>query len=186
MRAFRIVLAAALAVGCLHVALPAASRAAEGDGETLGETLRRYGHGNWVVVADMSFPALARPGVKTIYVGGDHLKIIGNVLKLVDQAPHVKGVLHVCQELGAVSDAEAPGIEQMREQMAAAAKERTVRTAPREDLMQEFERAAGRYQVLVLKTDTKLPFTSLFIELKSVYWNEEPQIPTRGSRRPRH
>ena len=47
------------------------------------------GHRNGIVVADLAYPAQSRPGIETVYIGGDQAEIVAEVFRAVDAAEHV-------------------------------------------------------------------------------------------------
>jgi D-ribose pyranose/furanose isomerase RbsD len=141
----------------------------------LAQKLPFLGHRNWIVIADSAYPAQASEGIDTIYIGGDQANAVRRILQSVDAARHVRGIVYVDQELKHVSDKDAPGIDQYREQLNKLLKDRPVETMPHEDIIEKLDEAAEKFRVLIFKTDLTLPYTSVFIQLDCGYWSSEAE-----------
>jgi D-ribose pyranose/furanose isomerase RbsD len=141
----------------------------------LAQKLPLLGHRNWIVIADSAYPSQAREGIDTIYVGGDQVSAVRRILQSVDAARHVRGSVYVDQELRYVSDKDAPGIDQYREQLNKLLKDRSVETMPHEEIIEKLDEAAEKFRVLIFKTDLTLPYTSVFIQLDCGYWSGEAE-----------
>ncbi len=141
----------------------------------LAKELPLLGHRNWIVIADSAYPAQAREGIKTIYIGGDQLAAVRTVLQSVDAARHVRGIVYVDQELEHVSDDDAAGIDAYREQLHELLRDRPVRQLPHEEIIEQLDMAAETFRVIILKTDLTIPYTSVFIQLDCGYWSSEAE-----------
>ena len=85
--------------------------------QTLGERLPAYGHRNWIVVADSAYPKQSAQGIETIYTDAGQLEVLAEVLRAVESASHVQGIVMLDAELDSVSEEDAPGIEAYRTQL---------------------------------------------------------------------
>ncbi len=141
----------------------------------LAQELPLLGHRNWIVIADSAYPAQAREGIETIYVGGDQASAVRRILQSVDAARHVRGIVYVDKELKYVSNKDAPGIDQYREQLNKLLKDRPIETMPHEDIIEKLDKAAETFRVVIFKTDLTLPYTSVFIQLDCGYWSSEAE-----------
>lgn len=141
----------------------------------LRERLPVLGHRNFVVIADSAYPAQSNPGIRTIYTGRPQLEVVQAVLAAVAAAPHVSPVIYVDAELDAVPPADAPGIDTYRTELMRLVTGKTVRPLPHMDIIRRLDETAKLFNVLILKTDLTLPYTSVFIELDCGYWNAEAE-----------
>ena len=57
----------------------------------------------------------------------------------------------------------------------------TATEMPHEEILERINGAAAKYEVLVLKTATTLPYTSVFLELDCGYWNESAEARLRAA-----
>jgi len=140
--------------------------------QRLSAELPNLGHRNWIVVADSAYPAQSRPGIETIYIGGDQIDAVAQVLKMVDAAKHVRGTVKLDAELDAVSDFDASGIARYRGQLETLLNGKAVQKQLHEDLIAELDEAAKTFKIVILKTDMTLPYTSVFIQLDCGYWSD--------------
>lgn len=181
-----IVFSAFLLAGALLPLISGAVRAAEcrENAEAawkarLVKELPLLGHRNWIVVADSAYPAQTRPGIETIYAGGDHVEAVQAVLEAVDAARHVQAVPMIDSELQAVPEADAPGVDDFRKKLGRLLDGRSAKTMPHEDIIRELDDAARLFRVLVIKTDMTVPYTSVFVQLDCGYWGPEKETRLR-------
>ncbi len=156
-----------------------AAQAADGWRETLATELPRMGHRNFIVVADSAYPLQSAPGITTLATGAGHLEVLGAVLEAVEAAEHVQAVIHLDKELAFVTEEAAPGITELRDALGAALGGAAVVTLPHMDIIHKLDESAGLFNVLILKTDLTLPYTSVFIELDCGYWSAEKEAELR-------
>jgi len=141
----------------------------------LAESLPLLGHRNWIVVADSAYPLQTAPGIKTIYAGGDHLEAIDHTLKAIDNARHVQGIIHIDSELEFVPKEHAAGIVEFRSGLNPMLKNREVKQLNHEEIIKQLDEAGKTFEVLLIKTDFTLPYTSVFIRLDAGYWSAEAE-----------
>ena len=141
----------------------------------LEQRLPMLGHRNWIVIADMAYPQQSNPGIETVYIGGEHLNAVHEVLELLDKAPHICPTVYVDRELDLVTEKNAPGISSFRDELQKNLGERTVRQLPHEDIIRKLDDAAKIFSILILKTDFTLPYTSVFLHLECGYWTQESE-----------
>lgn len=148
---------------------------AEVTDQQISEGLQVMGHRNWIVVADMAYPEQSNPAIETLYVGGEQVELVKRVLALVDNAPHVRPVVMLDAELPAVPDKDAPRIDAYRTKLKKTLGDRPVEQLPHEEIIGRLDETAKLFNVLILKTDMTLPYTSVFLELQCGYWSEEAE-----------
>ena len=143
--------------------------------EKLGSLLHDYGHRNWIVIADYAYPCQSSEGIETIYTGQEHLEVLDYVLEQTEYAPHVSAVIMIDRELGFLSEEDAPGIGDYRSNLENRLGKREVSTMPHEKIISRLDASSELFNVLVLKTNMVLPYTSVFIELDCGYWDAEKE-----------
>jgi D-ribose pyranose/furanose isomerase RbsD len=141
----------------------------------LERELPLMGHRNWIVVADSAYPLQTAPGIKTIYAGGDHIAVLNQVLEAVSRQTHVRPVIFTDAELKHVDEKHAPGIGALREQLQKVLGEREVQVTPHEEIIAQLDEAGETFQVMIIKTDLALPYTSVFIRHDCGYWSAEAE-----------
>jgi hypothetical protein len=147
----------------------------------LDSELQRFGHRNWIVVADYAYPSQSAPGIKTIYTGEKHLEVLDHVLNTINQVPHVRPVLLVDRELEMLPENLAPGIGEFRTELDSMLQGRSRSSLPHMDIIARLDSSSALFEVMILKTSMTLPYTSVFIELDCGYWDSEKESRFRES-----
>jgi hypothetical protein len=155
-------------------ALAATSRAEDWREQLLAE-LPLLGHRNWIAVVDSAYPLQTSPGIKMVYVGGEQVRVVRQVLDALDRTDHVAPVIYTDAELKHVPDGLAPGIEAYRAGLATVLQDRKVQSLPHEEIIAKLDEAGKTFRVLVLKTKLTLPYTSVFMELDCGYWGPDAE-----------
>lgn len=133
------------------------------------------GFRNWIVIAEASFPAYSRAGVHQVPANVEVPEALSYVLETIDQTQHVRPNVYLTREMRSMSNDVAPGIDEMRAktQQALAGIEAT--SLDQESLMSLLADANRSFDVLVIRTNTALPYSSVFIELQPGYWDAESE-----------
>jgi D-ribose pyranose/furanose isomerase RbsD len=137
--------------------------------------IAHLGDRNWIVIAEASFPAHSRDGVNQVATQAEVPEVLDYVLNSIEQHQHVYPNICLTRELRAVENDYAPGIDQLREQIKVAMHGYKPTELPQESLLTLIESANQRFDVLVLRTSTTLPYSSVFMELKPGYWDAEAE-----------
>lgn len=145
------------------------------------EELPTLGHRNWIVIADSAYPKQSAPGIETVVTGESQLKVLAEVLEAIKQAPHVQGVIMVDQELDQVQEADAPGVDNYRESLSTLLSGTQPKVMPHDDIIAELDQGSKLFNVLLLKTNLTIPYTSVFIQLDCGYWDAEKESRLRGN-----
>jgi D-ribose pyranose/furanose isomerase RbsD len=151
--------------------------------QALSEQLPLLGHRNWVVVVDSAYPLQTAPGIQTVYVGGDHVGVVRDVLDLVAKQKHVRPVIFTDAELEHVPEAYAPGIESVRSELQSLLADSGAQTLAHEAIIEQLDDAGKTFKVVIIKTDLVLPYTSVFIRLDCGYWSGDAEAALRESMR---
>ncbi len=141
--------------------------------EDLEEILPLLGHRNWIQIADMAFPALSSEGVQTVWLDEELLPVLDFVLEALGDLEHVRPVVWLDEELDFVQEGWAPGITEFREELYVKLHGLPINRLPHEQLIAKLNEIGQKFQILVVKTSTCLPYTSVFLELDCAYWDEE-------------
>jgi len=139
---------------------------------TLAERVRLYGHRNWIVVADSAYPAQCKPGVETVASDAGQVETLEAALAEIEAQGHVRPLVFVDAELSKLDEADAPGIGSYRSLLAKALAGKASSEIPHEEAIKALDKAAESFKVLIVKTDMKLPYTTVFLQLDCGYWSE--------------
>jgi hypothetical protein len=149
--------------------------------QTLDKRLPLFGHRNWLVVADAAYPAQSRPGIETILSSESQQTVIEDVLARLHSCQHIRPIVHVDRELEFISEKDAPGVDGYRSWLKAALQERTVHSAPHDEIIAKLDLAAQMFSVLIVKSTMTIPYTSVFIELDCGYWDADSEARLRSA-----
>ena len=143
--------------------------------EELRSELSAFGHRNWIVVADAAYPKQSAAGIETVYTDGSQLDVLQTVLDELASSRHVKPIILVDAELKKVAESDALGVDDYRTQLYKILEGQQFKEMPHEDIIHKLDQASKMFNVLVLKTDLTIPYTSVFLELDCAYWNAEKE-----------
>ena len=167
-------------VALIAIAFVVAGCATTGDWETtLDRRMPVYGHRNWIVVADSAYPKQSAAGIETIYTGAGQIEVLAEVLEAVDEAAHVQPVIMLDAELDSVAEKAAPGVDAYRAELKELLGDRPIKVMPHEDIISQLDEGAKLFNILLLKADMMIPYTSVFIELDCGYWNADKEAALR-------
>ena len=141
----------------------------------LEQSLKLFGHRNWIVVADAAYPQQSNPAIKTISIDATQLEAVDFVSQSIKIAPHVEANIFVDKELSFVPEKDAKGIEAYRAELNQILAGKNVKTMLHEDIIRELDASAKLFNVLIIKTEMALPYTSVFFQLECGYWNSEAE-----------
>lgn len=143
------------------------------------ETLQLLGHRNWILVVDKAYPLQSANGIEYINTGEDHAEVIKYVLGQIDSASHIKPIIYTDKEfevLPQIGQEEAA----MYETMSAALSQNEVNSILHDEIFTKLDTASKLFNVLVIKTESTIAYSSLFIELDCGYWTAEKEQKLRS------
>jgi hypothetical protein len=147
--------------------------------QVLDDRLSLFGHRNWIVVTDSAYPLQSAPGIETIVSTDNQVDTIRQVFSELSRRNHIRPVVYVDKELKYVEEQAAPGIGAFR-QLLNGTLEKFLNGQPanpllHEDIIKQLDQASKTFNVLIIKTNSLLPYTSVFLELRAGYWNDEAE-----------
>ena len=151
--------------------------------EILKNRLELYGHRNWLVIADAAYPAQSRQAIETIVADEEQTTVLERACAILGGCKHIKPNIYTDEELTFVGEEYAPGIHSYRERLGSLLTGREVRALPHEDIIAKLDRAGELFRVLVIKTNMRIPYTSVFFELDCGYWNVQSEKKLRAAMR---
>ncbi len=169
-------LAIAAVCGCSHQALPEPPAWSS----ELNSELQALGYRNWIIVAESSFPVHSRRGVRTVVVDTETPEMVDYIVDYFDRSENVKPSFSTAHELAYVENDRAPGIDDFRARLKKALHGHDVRKMDHRALSLLAQSDSKKFAVLVIKTKTALPYTNVFIELDSGYWDRESEDQLRA------
>jgi len=146
----------------------------------LRERIPLYGHRNWIVVADSAYPAQSRSGIETIVSDATHFDVLRTVVSALAASKHLRPVVYQDKELSFVPEQAAPGVEECRRQLTALFRDTKVNTLPHEEIISKLDQAGQVFEILIIKSNLTIPYTSVFLQLDCAYWSAEDEQALRA------
>ncbi len=141
----------------------------------VNQQVNQLGYRNWIVVSEASFPAHNRPGTRQLNADAEVPEVVDYVLNALESTQHVRPQTYLTREIRAVENNFAPGIDAMRERIRESLHGHEPTELDQQSLITLLESAHQNYDVLVIRTSTALPYSSVFLELQPGYWDAESE-----------
>jgi L-fucose mutarotase/ribose pyranase (RbsD/FucU family) len=135
----------------------------------------QLGYRNWIVIAEASFPAHSRAGVRQVIADVESPEALDHVLYTLEQSETVRPQIYLPRELRSVENDFAPGIDNYRKRLKASLHGHETTEIDQQSLITLMEDANRSFDVLVIRTQTALPYSSIFLELKPGYWDVDSE-----------
>lgn len=142
---------------------------------SVNQQVSHLGYRNWIVISEASFPAHSRPSTRQVTADAEVPEVVDYVLNAIEQTQHVRPQIFLTREMRAVENDFAPGIDAMRERIHSSLHGHDPTELDQQSLITLLESANKNYDVLVIRTPTALPYTSVFMELHPGYWDAESE-----------
>ena len=141
--------------------------------------VEQLGYRNWIVIAEASFPAHSRPGLRQVSAPVEVPEALDYVLNQLEQTEHVRPRMYLTRELRAVENDFAPGIDELRKRLTGSLHGHETTEIDQASLLTLLQDANRSFDVLVIRTPTALPYTSVFLELQPGYWDVDSETRLR-------
>ena len=135
--------------------------------------------GTWIIIAEASFPAHSRQGVRQVNSSASIPETLDYVLNALERTENVRPQLYLTRELRAVENDFAPGIDELRKKIEASLHGHESTELDQQILLTLLEDATRSFDVLVIRTPTALPYSSVFLELQPGYWDVDSETRLR-------
>ena len=142
--------------------------------------LPKLGHRNWIVIADAAYPQQAGSGVEVIVSGVPLDDCLKFVLRTIEESGHVTPKVLLDSELVVLTDELCPGVGALRDSIRFDTSQFDVEFADHEVILEKLNMEGVNYSVLVIKTTSMIPYTSVFLRLECGYWDKNREVILRG------
>lgn len=143
--------------------------------ESVSSQVNQLGYRNWIVISEASFPAHNKPGIRQVNANAEVPEVVDYVLNALEQTQNVRPRVYLTRELRAVENDFAPGIDELRERIKGSLHGYEPTELDQESLITLVESANQNFDVLVIRTPTALPYSTVFLELQPGYWDAESE-----------
>lgn len=161
---------------------PAATTgAADSWQQSLGTAIPLLGHRNWVLVVDKAYPAQSAAGIDVVNTGKELPQVLAETLAQLKKATHVMPVVYQDRELASLNNALFPGVDSFKTAMQQQLAGYAVKHMLHDTVLARIGSTAADFKVLILKTETVIPYSSVFLELDCRYWGPEKERALRNA-----
>ncbi len=141
--------------------------------EQLKQKLPLLGHRNWILVVDKAYPAPASKNILVIDTKKQLPEVLDTVLAQLSKQAHLRPIFYADKELDYLDEGIAPGLKTYKENLAKLLANVKVNPLLHDEVFGKMDKAAQLFEVIVLKTESLLPYSSVFIELDCKYWDAD-------------
>jgi len=138
------------------------------------------GHRNWILVVDKAYPYQSAPGITYLDTKAQLPDVLSRVIADIQTSTHVKPIFYTDQELGFLSEDLVPGVDAFRTELKKRLEGNDPKTMLHESVFKKLDDASKLFNVIVLKTECTIPYSSVFIELDCAYWSAEKEKALRA------
>lgn len=149
--------------------------------DILTKNIELMGHRNWIVVADSAYPQQSNPGITTIVSDDDHITTIKKVNSLITKQSHITPTIYLDSEIDFVAEVDSPGISVFRDSLSNILIGNTSQKMVHDDIISKLDKASDLFNVIIIKTDFTIPYTTVFYYLDCKYWNNSAEQRLRKS-----
>ena len=146
---------------------------------TVQHDLPLYGDRNWIAIVDSAYPDQSRPGVETVVTHHNMFTVLKYVLAGIEKAPNIRAEAYTDKELNYVTDAQTPGISAYRAKLYAMLAGIPHFSRLHIQSIHRLNKDGKIFNILILKTNLTMPYTSVFIHLKCGYWTNADEAALR-------
>ena len=132
----------------------------------------QLGYRNWIVIAEASYPAQNRSGLRQVVADVEIPEALDYVLHALERTENLRPRVYLTRELRSVENDFAPGIDDMRKRINGALHGHEATELEQQSLMTLLEDTGRSFDVLVIRTRSAMPYASVFLELQPGYWDE--------------
>ncbi|MFT5882595.1 MAG: hypothetical protein ACI9FG_001099 [Crocinitomicaceae bacterium] len=134
---------------------------------------------NWILITESAYPAPDRPGAHTLLSPYKLPRTLDSVLQSIESIGHVRPRIYLSRESAELNEDYAPGIDNHRSNLTKHLNERPTQSLSADSLESLMRSSKKGNRVLVVKSQTTLPYTTIYIELESGYWDGESETALR-------
>ena len=141
--------------------------------------LGKLGYRNWILISEASLPAQNHNGIHQISATAEIPAVVDYVLRTMEQTENVRPRIYVTREMRSVENNFAPGMDAYRDALKKSLHGHETTELDQQALLALMEDANRSLDVLVIRTQTALPYSSIFMELQPGYWDGESEAHLR-------
>jgi len=137
------------------------------------------GHRNWTLVVDKAFPIMSPAGFITLNTHDTVPNVARYVLETVNRAEHLNPKIYSDKEFEYLTDSLKENVEKLRTEYKLISEKFPFNAIWHETIFPKIAEVAQQFKVVILKTETTIPYSSLFIEFDCGYWSRKSEAELR-------
>lgn len=142
--------------------------------EQLQEDINLLGHRNWIVITDMAYPLQSQVGIKTFFTNQDYKDVLKTTYSIIESSPHVQANIYQDSEIQLLSGADLEGVDDFKKDVSVLLGDKII-YEDHEKLIAKLDEVSKVFNVIILKSNLLIPYTTTFFELDCKYWNAQKQ-----------
>ncbi|MDR1372987.1 MAG: hypothetical protein LBJ17_07745 [Dysgonamonadaceae bacterium] len=139
------------------------------------------GHRNWILIVDKACPVMSSQGIEMLYTGENIETVVNYTLYRLGQQKHLRPVIYTDKELEYLDSLAVPKAQYLKQFYNTAFDGYDRKSVWHDEIFPKINKISEQFFVLVLKTNTTIPYSSVFIELDCGYWNPESEQSLRDT-----
>ena len=144
------------------------------------QKLPLLGHRNWVLVVDKAFPLQNAQGMTVINTGEQLPVVLQEVMSSISTSTHVKPIVFTDLELDYITEDLSPGVDSLKKNIHSSLKGYKINKILHNEVFGRFDSISRLFNVIVLKTESTIPYSSVFIQLDCAYWDSNREQKLRN------
>ena len=134
---------------------------------------------SWIIVTDPAFASLNQRSITTVTVDSSSPEVLEEVFSILENNGQVDSKIYFSKESRFLKESDIPGIREFKIKRENAIEGRKTRALDHLALEILLMDAQKKYRVLIIETNTLIPYSSIFLELESAYWDGESETALR-------
>ncbi len=148
--------------------------------EELKRVLPLLGHRNWILVVDKAYPYQSSEGITYLDSEEELVPVLEKVFQMLKAAPHVRPTVYLDKELEYMDDTLSAGADALKKELKELTRGMNVQQILHDQVFAKLDAASKLFNIVVVKTESLIPYTSVFIELECGYWPAEKETELRS------
>lgn len=139
--------------------------------KNLEREVSELGAENWILVTDHAYPIPQSAEAHVVLADAKLDVALAAVFEAVESEGHIWPRLYTLREFDFLEKDYAPGVASLRELRTAVIAERKLQVIPQSTVDLLLEEVIPNKRILIVKSTSAYPYSSVFMELDSGYWN---------------
>lgn len=146
----------------------------------LEQEVLKLGAKNWILVTDSAYGIPENANTSLILSGKTLDQTLSQVLQQIDSLGHVWPRIYTLREFEFLEPSHAPGINAIKAARKVAMGGRANQIIPNSTAFILLKNIIKEHKILIVKSSSAFPYSSVYLELDSGYWNSRSEAELRA------